>query len=109
MTVEMTVSVSEKDFDEKVLRSELPVLVDFWADWCMPCKMVSPVLDELAGDYAGRFKVCKLNIDESAQIASRYEVMSIPTMAIFKDGKMTDRIVGAVPRDAIEEKMRENL
>jgi thioredoxin len=87
-------TVTDDDFDEAVVRSPLPVLLDFWAAWCGPCRMIAPMMDELAAEYAGRVQVCKLNIDENPRTASRYGVRSIPTLLVFKDGREVDRIVG---------------
>ncbi len=86
--------VGEADFDELVLKSELPVLVDFWASWCGPCKMVAPVLEELAADYGGKVKVLKVNVDENPDTASRYSIMSIPTMILFKNGEPIQTLIG---------------
>jgi thioredoxin 1 len=97
---------NEDDFNEKVLQSEIPVLVDFWAPWCGPCQMVSPVVEELSRDYLDKLSVCKLNVDEVSSVAAQYNIMSIPTLIIFKDGKVVDQIVGAVPKDAIEQRIK---
>ena len=105
----MTVTVNDTDFEEQVISSDVPVLVDFWADWCMPCKMIAPVLDEISREYSGRLKVCKLNVDESSQTAAKYRIMSIPTLALFKNGEVATTIVGAVSRKVIDEKLQENL
>ena len=86
--------VGEADFEELVLKSELPVLVDFWASWCGPCKMVAPVLEELAADYGGKVKVLKVNVDENPDTASRYSIMSIPTMILFKNGEPIQTLIG---------------
>ena len=100
---------NETEFNEEVLKSELPVLVDFWAPWCGPCQMVSPIVEELAKDYEGKLKVYKMNVDEVQSVAQRYNIMSIPTLAIFKDGKVVDEIVGALPKSEIEKKIKLHL
>ena len=97
--------VTDADFDEEVLKSDLPVLVDFWADWCGPCKMVAPVVEELANDYDGRLKVMKVDVDSSPITASNYGIRSIPTLLIFKDGKPVQQVVGAVPKQMLQEKI----
>ncbi|HZT66175.1 MAG TPA: thioredoxin [Acidimicrobiales bacterium] len=89
------VNLSDATFDEEVKGSEVPVLVDFWAEWCGPCKMVSPILEEIASENPERIRVAKLNIDDNLETARRFEVMSIPTMILFKDGDVQTRIVGA--------------
>src|SRR4029077_10160548 len=94
-------NVSEADFTAQVLQSPTPVLVDFWAPWCGPCKMVSPIVDKVAKDMKGRLKVVKLNTDESPNIAGKYEVSSIPSLILFKAGEPVDRIVGYVPERQI--------
>jgi len=88
-------NLSDTTFDEEVKSSEQPVLVDFWAEWCGPCKMIGPVLEEIGNDYAGRIKIAKLNVDDAPDTARRFEVMSIPTLILFKDGEPSLRIVGA--------------
>lgn len=94
----MTVKLTETNFEQEVLQSGVPVLVDFWAEWCMPCRRVAPIVDSIAEEYKGKAKVCKLNVDDAPQIASMYGVMGIPTLALFVDGKVVDKIVGAVPK-----------
>lgn len=102
----MEIEATDVNFKEEVLESDLPVLVDFWATWCAPCSIVSPFVEEIAKEYEGRLKVCKVNVDEAQRAATEYGIMSIPTLAIFKDGKMVDSIIGAVPKTSIEEKIK---
>lgn len=94
----MEVNVTDADFKKEVLESDIPVLVDFWAEWCAPCKMVAPVVAEIAKDYEGKLKVCKVSVDEAQKSASEYGVMSIPTLILFKGGEVADTIVGLVPK-----------
>ena len=98
-------TLTDKNFDVEVLHSDVPVLVDFWADWCYPCKMIAPVIEEIAGEYSGKVKVGKLNTDQNQMIASQYGITGIPTLMIFKNGEMVDRIVGALPKQAITDKL----
>jgi thioredoxin 1 len=93
--------LTEATFDETVAGSAEPVVVDFWAEWCGPCKMVAPILDEIATEQAGKVKIAKLNVDENPSIAQRYGVMSIPTMLVFEGGEVTKSIVGAKPKAAL--------
>ena len=87
----------------------MPVLVDFWAEWCMPCHMVAPVVEEIAKEYQGKLKVCKLNVDEARNTASDYDIMSIPTIAIFKNGKVIDKVIGALPKAELEKAIKPHL
>jgi thioredoxin 1 len=97
----MVAQVSDTSFETDVLKSKEPVLVDFWAEWCGPCRQVAPVLEEVAGEFKGKIKIVKLNVDESPQTASKYGVMSIPTLMIFKNGEMASRQIGAAPKAKI--------
>ena len=87
--------VTDGNFEAEVLQSQTPVLVDYWAEWCGPCKMIAPILDEIAAEQAGKLQVAKLNVDEAPDIARRFEVMSIPTLLVFRDGQVAKRLVGA--------------
>jgi thioredoxin 1 len=93
--------VTEETFDTEVLRSSKPVVVDYWAEWCGPCKMVSPVLEEIANEHGDKIDVVKLNIDENPAISQRYQIMAIPTMSVFKNGEVVKQIVGAKPKAAL--------
>ncbi|MBI3193182.1 MAG: thioredoxin [Ignavibacteriae bacterium] len=96
---------TDTNFQHEVLHSQVPVLVDFWAPWCGPCRMVAPVVEQLASEFAGKVKVVKLNTDENQQTAETYGIMSIPTLAIFKNGQVVDGVVGAVPKNVLKEKL----
>jgi thioredoxin 1 len=96
--------VSDADFEDKVLKSAEPVVVDFWAEWCGPCRMIAPALEELAdGALSGKVKIVKLNVDENPRTAQKYNVMSIPTLMVFKNGEMASRQVGAAPKAKLEQ------
>ena len=97
------VTVTDQNFEEEVLRSDLPTEVDFWAPWCGPCRMIGPVLEELATQYDGKLKVGKVNVDEHQDAARQYGIASIPTLLLFKDGQLVDRAIGAMPKPHLEQ------
>lgn len=99
------IALTDDNFAGEVLESDKPVLVDFWAAWCGPCRMVGPIVEDLAGEYDGKAKVCKLDVDAAQKTAGEYGIRSIPTLLIFKDGKVADQIIGAVPKAQIVEKL----
>jgi thioredoxin 1 len=101
--------LDEKNFEGEVLKSSLPVLVDFWAEWCGPCKMIAPIIDQLSVELQGKIKVAKVNVDESPDLAGKFNVMSIPTLLIFKNGQPVDQIVGALPKDRLLAKINPHL
>jgi thioredoxin 1 len=101
--------VSDATFDQEVLQSEQPVLVDFWAVWCGPCKAIAPIVDELAASFEGKLKVAKVDVDKNSATPSRYGIRGIPALLIFKGGKVADQIVGYAPREVIEEKVNRVL
>ena len=101
--------VNDANFDQEVLKSEQTVLVDFWAVWCGPCKAIAPIVDGVAATYAGRLKVAKVNVDQNGATPSRYGIRGIPALLFFKGGKVADQIVGYVPQDVIEEKVKKLL
>jgi thioredoxin 1 len=101
--------LSDLTFEEEVLKSEAPVLVDFWAPWCGPCRILAPVVEEIANSYSGRLKVGKLNVDDNQDTTMAYGIRSIPTLIIFKDGKALDQIIGAVPKSEIEKMVKKAL
>ena len=96
-----TVEFSESNFDQEVIKAATPVLVDLWAAWCGPCRIIAPVVEELAGTYQGKLKVGKLNVDDHPQVAAQFRIMNIPTLLIFKGGQEVDRIVGVVPKEEL--------
>jgi len=106
---ENTVSVSDDNFDDEVIKSTVPVLVDFWAPWCGPCVAIGPVLDDLAGEYSGKVKIAKMNVDENANTPAQYGVRSIPYMVMFKGGEVIDSVVGAVPKNKLKDMFDKSL
>jgi thioredoxin 1 len=101
--------VSDATFEGDILKSSTPVLVDFWAPWCGPCRTIAPLMDEFANQYDGKLKIAKLNVDESSQVAMKYQVTSIPTFILFKSGQVADRMLGAVPRSEFVKFIDRNL
>lgn len=103
------VTLSEENFEQEVMNSKTPVMVDFWAEWCGPCKVLGPTVAELAKDYKDKLKVGKVNVDENNSLASKYGVMSIPTLKFFKQGKVVGELVGAAPKGTIEDEIKKHL
>ncbi|MBN1293216.1 MAG: thioredoxin [Candidatus Latescibacteria bacterium] len=95
--------VTDDTFDEKVLKSSIPVVVDFWAEWCPPCKMIAPFLVEIAAEYEGKVLICKVNVDDNHNLAQKYGIRSIPTLLYIKQGKIEDQVVGALPKEQLAE------
>lgn len=103
------ITVTTANFENEVLKSEIPVLVDFWAAWCGPCRMIAPVIDQLAEEYDGKVKVAKVNVDENPEISEKYQIMSIPTIYVFKNGSKVDSLVGARPKQSFEEMLNKHI
>ncbi len=109
MASDKVVQLSDDSFENEVLKSSTPVLVDFWATWCAPCKAIGPVIDGLAGEYDGKVKIGKLNVDENPATPGQYGVRGIPTLILFKDGKIVDQLVGAAPKSQLENLIKKAL
>jgi thioredoxin 1 len=103
------VDVTDATFEEEVLKSDIPVLVDYWAVWCAPCKMISPIVEEIAAEKKGTLKVAKMDVDNNQATATKFGIRSIPTLMIFKDGEVVDQIIGAVSKSMIEQKLEKHL
>ena len=101
------IEITKDNFQTKVLKSERPLILDLWAEWCMPCKMITPILDEIANDYKGRIDIAKINVDEHPELATELEVMNIPTLIFFENGKETGRLTGLNTKEYIEKKIEE--
>jgi len=99
------ITLTDQTFDNEVLQSSQPVLVDFWATWCGPCRAIAPIIEELAGEYEGRAKIAKLDVDEHQAVASRFNVRSIPTLLFFQNGKVVEQIVGSTPKSVLESRL----
>ena len=103
---EPVIAVEQSSFQKEVLEAKEPVLVDFWAAWCAPCRAVAPITEELAKEYKGKVKFAKVNVDENSNLSSKFKVLSIPTLIVFKDGREIERLIGSLPADVLEEKLR---
>ena len=103
------IDVTDSNFDEEVIKADTPVLVDFWADWCAPCKMIAPIVEELAGEFDGRIKFAKLDVDSNPKSPSSYGIRGIPTMLIFNQGEPVDQVVGAVPKSVLKKRLEQAI
>ena len=103
------ITVTDDTFEAEVVNSPTPVLVDFWAAWCMPCRMMAPIVEEIAAEYGSQLKVAKLDVDQNPQMATQHGIMSIPTLMLFKDGEVVERLVGAMPKQRLMEKIMPHL
>ena len=109
MASEKIVNLTEKNFKDEVEQSTVPVLVDFWASWCGPCRMIAPIVDQLADEFDGKVKVAKLNVDENSELAARYQVSSIPSLLLFRNGKVVNQMVGARPKGELVKVLQSNI
>lgn len=109
MASEKIIKLTKSNFEQEVVNSDKPVFVDFWAQWCGPCRAVAPIVDELANDYDGKIKVAKVNVDEEGELAQKFRVMSIPTLMVFKSGEVADKIIGARPKDELASVIEKNI
>jgi len=99
------ISLSEQSWKDEVINSESPVVIDFWAEWCAPCHMITPILEDINGEYEGKIKIGRLNVDENPTIAGEYRIMGIPTLLFFRSGKLVDKVVGVVPKKVLQDKI----
>ncbi len=109
MPSETIVEVVDSEFDQQVMESSIPVLIDFWAPWCGPCRALAPVVEEISKDYEGKVKVGKINVDENPEVTMKFSIRSIPTLIVFKNGEVKQQIIGAVPKSEIEKALDESL
>jgi thioredoxin 1 len=105
----MAIEITETNFKQEVLDSPIPVLIDFWATWCMPCQMIAPAVETISQEYAGKLKVGKIDVDKSGELAAKYSVMSIPALLFFKNGQVVDSIIGAVPKEYLVDRINKIL
>lgn len=109
MASDKIVTLTKDNFDQEVVSSDKPVLIDFWASWCGPCRAVAPVMDELAEEYEGKAKVCKVNVDDEGELAAKFRVMSIPTIMLYKNGEMVEKVIGARSKEEFAKLLDKNL
>jgi thioredoxin 1 len=105
----MAIEITETNFKQEVLDSPIPVLIDFWATWCMPCQMIAPVIETISQEYTGKLKVGKIDVDKQGELAAKYTVMSIPALLFFKNGQVVDSVIGAVPKEYIVDRIKKIL